>query len=126
MKLSGNIVDVIGNEIFQGTINILNGKINRITREVVSSNVYIAPGLIDAHVHIESSMLPPSEFARAAVSHGTVATVSDPHEIANVLGLAGIEYMIRSADSVPVKFYFSAPSCVPATNFETSGAELKP
>ncbi len=85
---------------------------------------YLLPGFIDAHVHIESSMLVPSEFARAAVVHGTVATVSDPHEIGNVLGVAGVEYMLENAAHVPFKFFFGAPSCVPATTFETAGAEI--
>ncbi len=87
---------------------------------------FILPGLIDAHVHIESSMLVPSEFARLAVVHGTVATVSDPHEIANVLGIAGVDYMVENGKTVPFKFYFGAPSCVPATAFESSGANLGP
>jgi adenine deaminase len=85
---------------------------------------YILPGFIDAHVHIESSLLIPSEFARLAVAHGTVATVSDPHEIANVCGLPGVEFMIRNGNSVPFHFNFGAPSCVPATRFETAGATL--
>ncbi len=85
---------------------------------------FILPGFIDAHVHIESSMLIPSEFARLAVVHGTVATVSDPHEIANVCGIAGVEFMIKNGSTVPFKFYFGAPSCVPATTFETAGATL--
>ena len=84
----------------------------------------LLPGLIDAHVHIESSMLAPTEFARAAVAHGTVATVSDPHEIANVLGVAGVHYMLENAAESPLKFHFGAPSCVPATAFETAGAEI--
>ena len=83
---------------------------------------YICPGFIDAHVHIESSMLVPSEFARLAVVHGTVATVSDPHEIANVCGMEGVDYMIENGKNVPFKFNFGAPSCVPATIFETAGA----
>src|SRR5690606_8153158 len=85
---------------------------------------YLTPGFIDAHVHIESCMLVPSEFARLAVVHGTVATVSDPHEIANVCGVPGVEYMIENSKTVPFKFNFGAPSCVPATNFETAGAVL--
>ena len=84
----------------------------------------IAPGFVDAHIHIESSMLPPAEFARWAVRHGTVATVSDPHEIANVLGVAGVDHMIRDGRRTPFKFNFGAPSCVPATGFETAGAAL--
>ncbi len=85
---------------------------------------FILPGFIDAHIHIESSMLIPSEFARLAVVHGTVATVSDPHEIANVCGMQGVEFMIENGKTVPFKFNFGAPSCVPATTFETAGAEL--
>ena len=89
-----------------------------------SYSTYLLPGFVDAHVHVESSMLVPSEFARAAVLHGTVATVSDPHEIANVLGVPGVEYMLQNAAHVPFKFAFGAPACVPATPFETAGAEL--
>jgi adenine deaminase len=85
---------------------------------------FICPGFIDSHVHIESSMLIPSEFARLAVVHGTVATVSDPHEIANVLGKPGVEFMISNGRQTPFYFYFGAPSCVPATVFETSGDVL--
>jgi adenine deaminase len=85
---------------------------------------YILPGFIDAHVHIESSMLVPSEFAKLAVVHGTVATVSDPHEIANVCGLNGVDFMIENGNTVPFKFHFGASSCVPATIFETAGAAL--
>jgi len=84
------------------------------------------PGFVDAHVHIESSMMVPSEFARLAVLHGTVATVSDPHEIANVCGMEGIRFMINNGDRVPFKFFFGAPSCVPATTFETAGAVITP
>ncbi len=123
-SLSGNIVDVLNRRIFPGTITILNGRINSVTEELVSESQYILPGLIDAHIHIESSMLVPTEFARAAVIHGTVATVSDPHEIANVLGIRGVEFMLDNAEKTPFKFHFSAPSCVPATPFETAGAEL--
>ncbi len=90
----------------------------------MGADFFIIPGFIDAHVHIESSMLIPSEFARLAVVHGTVATVSDPHEIANVCGLQGVEFMIENGKTVPFKFYFGAPSCVPATNFETAGANI--
>lgn len=123
-QLSGNIVDVIKERIYQGTITIHNGKIENIVEEKTGSNQYILPGLIDAHIHIESSMLTPSEFARIAVVHGTVATVSDPHEIANVLGIDGVCFMIENGKQVPFKFYFGAPSCVPATSFESSGAYL--
>lgn len=122
---SGYIVDVICEEIFPGTVHVENGFITSIERnEHAKYNEYIIPGFIDSHVHIESSMLIPSEFARLASVHGTVATVSDPHEIANVLGVNGIRYMIENGKKVPFHFYFGAPSCVPATNFETSGAIL--
>ncbi len=96
----------------------------RILGEEQPGEPYLIPGFIDAHVHIESSMLPPSEFARLATRHGTIATVSDPHEIANVLGLEGVDYMLESAAQVPFHFFFGAPSCVPATPFETAGATL--
>jgi len=123
-SFSGNIVDVLNQRIFQGTVYIKNGRIHSLIEEEVAETHYILPGLIDAHIHIESSMLVPSEFARAAVIHGTVATVSDPHEIANVLGLPGVEFMLENASQTPFKFHFSAPSCVPATPFETAGARL--
>ncbi|MDY6955099.1 MAG: amidohydrolase family protein, partial [Thermodesulfobacteriota bacterium] len=124
--ISGNIVDVLNSEIYPGTLKISDGRIVDLIRDHSLYDTYIIPGLIDAHVHIESSMLTPSEFARLAVIHGTVATVSDPHEIANVLGLDGVNYVIEDGQQVPFKFYFGAPSCVPATNFETAGAELGP
>ena len=121
-KISGNIVDVINKRIFQGTIEVNKGIITSIKEEKVSNSNYILPGFIDAHIHVESSMLIPSQFARLAVVHGTVATVSDPHEIANVLGVKGVKYMIENGEKVNFKFYFGAPSCVPATSFETAGA----
>lgn len=124
--IAGNIIDVVKQRIFQGKISVENGKIVSITEQAVPSQYYIAPGLIDAHIHIESSMLTPSEFAKIAVKFGTVATVSDPHEIANVLGISGVEYMIKNGKEVPLKFYFGAPSCVPATPFESSGAKIGP
>ncbi|MBL7127833.1 MAG: adenine deaminase [Ignavibacteria bacterium] len=123
-KLSGNIVDVINKRIYPGSIEVSDGIIKKITEELTENEQYILPGFIDSHVHIESSMLIPSEFAKLAVVHGTVATVSDPHEIANVLGIEGIRYMIESGKKVPFKFYFGASSCVPATIFETAGAEI--
>lgn len=123
-KFSGNIVDLENKRIFKGTLELSNGKILSVKEEDVKSDKYILPGLIDAHIHIESSMLIPSEFARLAVTHGTVATVSDPHEIANVLGINGIDFMINNGRKVPFKFYFGASSCVPATPFETAGAEI--
>jgi adenine deaminase len=121
-RISGNIVDVISGEIFPGTMQIRDGRIEDIRRNGGEYDTCIIPGLVDSHVHIESSMLVPSEFARLAVRHGTVATVSDPHEIANVLGLEGVRYMVENGKSVPFKFFFGAPSCVPATSFETAGA----
>ncbi|MEW5758244.1 MAG: adenine deaminase [Candidatus Omnitrophota bacterium] len=123
-EISGNIVDVLNKEIYSATLIIDNGKIIDIRKDNNSYNTYILPGLIDSHIHIESSLLTPSEFARLAVIHGTVAAVSDPHEIANVLGIPGINYMIDSGNKVPFKFYFGASSCVPATEFETSGARI--
>jgi adenine deaminase len=127
VKVSGNIVDLFSNKISFGQLIIEAGKIASV--EVIEPNEkpgepYLLPGFVDSHVHIESSMLVPSEFAKLAVVHGTVATVSDPHEIANVCGLAGVEYMIENGKTVPFKFNFGAPSCVPATTFETAGAVL--
>lgn len=124
LEISGNLVDIIGERIFPAKITVENGKISKIERASEKLDEYLIPGFVDSHIHIESSMLPPAEFARLAVVHGTVATVSDPHEIANVLGIEGVNYMIKNGEQVPFKFYFGAPSCVPATPFETSGAEI--
>jgi adenine deaminase len=123
-KIEGQIVDVRAGNIFSGIVEVVNGEIAKITPARVETQQFIAPGFIDAHVHIESSMLPPTEFARLAVPHGTVATISDPHEIGNVLGSEGVRYMIQEGKRSPFKFYFGAPSCVPATPFETAGAEI--
>lgn len=123
-SVSGNIVDVVNMRIYKGTVRINDGKIASVDAGSVPEEQFILPGLIDAHVHIESSMLLPSEFARLAVVHGTVATVSDPHEIANVLGIEGVNFMINNGKKSQFKFFFGAPSCVPATPFETSGASL--
>lgn len=123
-KYSGNIVDVLNENIFPGTIYVDQGKIINITHDNEEYDSFILPGFIDSHVHIESSMLPPSEFARIAVAHGTVACVSDAHEIANVMGVDGVKYMIENGKTFPFHFYFSAPSCVPATGMETSGATI--
>lgn len=123
-EFRGNIVDVVGERIFKGIVIVRDSKIEVVREEENSENVYILPGLIDAHIHIESSMLIPSEFARLAVVHGTVGTVSDPHEIANVLGVKGVRFMIENGKKVPFKFYFGASSCVPATGFETAGGSL--
>lgn len=124
-RISGRIVDVHRRTEFPGTIEVAGGVIRGITRDDrVRSRRLLLPGLVDAHIHIESSMLPPAEFARHAVVHGTVATVSDPHEIANVLGVAGVDYMIADGRRSPFKFFFGASPCVPATTFETAGAKL--
>lgn len=122
--ISGNIVDVVKKRIFPGTVTVRNGIIASITSSEDIFATFILPGFIDAHVHVESSMLIPSEFARLAVPHGTVATVSDPHEIGNVLGIEGVRYMTRNGSKVPFHFFFGAPSCVPATSFETAGATI--
>lgn len=125
LSVTGNLVDVHQKKIYPAEIIVEDERIVEINSlDPQSSNFrhYILPGFIDAHVHIESSMLIPSEFARLAVVHGTVATVSDPHEIANVCGMKGVEYMIDNGKKVPFKFNFGAPSCVPATTFETAGA----
>ncbi|MBE9259614.1 adenine deaminase [Dolichospermum sp. LEGE 00246] len=124
LTLSGNIVDVLHRRIFPGTIHITDGRIQTIVQDQGQYSQYILPGFIDAHVHIESSMLVPTEFARLATVHGTVATVSDPHEIANVLGLEGVEFMVDNAAQTPLKIAFGFPACVPATEFETAGAKL--
>ncbi len=123
-EISGNIVDVLNNRIYTGTIHIVDGIIRSIEENTNSYNNFIMPGFVDAHIHIESSMLTPYEFARVALLHGTVATVSDPHEIANVLGLKGVYYMMENAKGAMLKFNFGAPSCVPATTFESAGATL--
>lgn len=111
--------------MYSGIVEWSHGVITSVRQDdSVTEDVYIMPGLIDAHVHVESSMLVPSEFARIAVTHGTVATVSDPHEIGNVCGIEGVKYMIDDGARTPFKFAFGAPSCVPATMFETAGAEI--
>ena len=124
MILEGNIIDIENQRIYNGEVCVENGIIKSITEKDNLSDQYILPGFVDSHIHIESSMLVPSEFARLAVIHGTVATVSDPHEIANVLGTAGVYYMIENGKKVPFKFNFGAPSCVPATTFESAGAVI--
>ena len=122
MIIQGNIVDIQNRTIFKGEVEVRGEKIVEIRESNHSTETFILPGFVDAHIHIESSMLVPSEFAKIAVTHGTVATVSDPHEIANVLGLAGVDFMIENGKKVPLKFNFGAPSCVPATSFESAGA----
>jgi adenine deaminase len=122
MLVKGNIVDIQNRKIYKGEVEVENGKIKAIREANHDAENYILPGFVDAHIHIESSMLVPSEFAKIAVIHGTVATVSDPHEIANVLGVKGVDFMIENGKKVPLKFNFGAPSCVPATSFESAGA----
>ena len=123
-QVVGNVVDIAGRRTYPAEVTVEAGRIAAINPTDARPTTFLLPGFIDAHVHIESSMLVPSEFARAAVVHGTVATVSDPHEIGNVLGVAGVHYMLENAAHVPLKFNFGAPSCVPATTFETAGAEI--
>ncbi|MGG9971317.1 adenine deaminase [Ferruginibacter sp. SUN002] len=130
-SVKGNIVDIFNKEIFFGEVVVEDGKIKSIEKTTddgleIRDNTapFILPGFVDSHVHVESSMLVPSEFGKLAVVHGTVATISDPHEIANVCGIEGVEYMIANGKTVPFKFHFGAPSCVPATIFETAGAAL--
>jgi adenine deaminase len=121
-EVTANVVDVVGGRIFPATVMVEAGRIKGIEPTAERPSGYLLPGLVDAHVHIESSLLAPTAFARAAVLHGTVASVSDPHEIANVLGRAGVEWMVADGERSPFKFHFGAPSCVPATTMETSGA----
>lgn len=123
-QLSGNLIDILQQEIYPATVHIEAGHIRQIVRNSNQYDQYLLPGFVDAHVHIESSMLTPAAFARLAVVHGTVATVSDPHEIANVLGVEGVNYMIANGRQTPFKCCFGAPSCVPATPFETAGATV--
>ncbi|RYY56738.1 MAG: adenine deaminase [Chitinophagaceae bacterium] len=127
ISIKARLADAFARRTYPAEITISNGRISQITELTSTGDTvlpYILPGFTDSHVHIESSMLVPSEFAKMAVVHGTVATVSDPHEIANVCGPAGVEFMIENGRTVPFKFNFGAPSCVPATTFETAGATL--
>ena len=126
-SIIGNIADIPARRFYYGEITVAGGKIisiNKMSDEPEHGEPYICPGFIDSHVHIESSMLVPAEFAKLAVVHGTTGTISDPHEIANVCGMAGVQFMIADGKQVPFKFHFGAPSCVPATIFETAGAAL--
>lgn len=125
MVISGTIVDVIRRKQFKGRLYIEGGVIADIQPDIDVNPVYILPGLIDSHVHVESSMLTPARFAQNAVRYGVVSTVSDPHEIANVCGVAGIEFMLENAQSTPFKFFFGVPSCVPATSFDFGGAIIE-
>jgi adenine deaminase len=124
MKIAGMLVDIHLRDIYPAEISVSAGVIESIIRIDRAPEVFIIPGLIDSHIHIESSMITPGAFALTAVKHGTTSVVSDPHEIANVLGIDGVNYMIEDGKKVPLKFNFGAPSCVPATDFESSGASL--
>ena len=124
IRISGQLVDVVARSIRPAIITISGTKIKSVEYVGEAPNVYLIPGFVDAHIHIESSMLLPAEFARQSVVHGTVACVCDPHEIANVCGVEGIDYMIENGKQSPLKFYFGAPSCVPATEFDSAGAVL--
>ena len=124
MIISGQLIDIHNRLIYPARIKIKGRLIEKIEKAGSAQDIYILPGLTDAHIHIESSMVTPGSFAKAAVSRGTTAVVSDPHEIANVLGVPGVRYMIQDAAGVPLKFYFGAPSCVPATTFESAGAVI--
>ncbi len=124
MIIKGNLVDIIQRKISHVALHVTNGRVSKLEQLAGEGDQFILPGFVDAHVHIESSMLVPSEFAKLAVVHGTVATVSDPHEIANVMGVEGVQYMIDNGNTVPLKFNFGVPSCVPATDFETAGATV--
>ena len=130
MSFTAFILDVLTDSVYPARITIKNGVFEEIVPIVLDEDIKVdvegllIPGLIDSHIHIESSMLTPAQFAKIAVRHGTTSVICDPHEIANVCGIEGIEFMIENASQVPFNFYFSAPSCVPATSFETSGAVL--
>ncbi len=124
VRISGHLVDVVSGQVRDGSVIVREGKIAGIKEHPVPHGPFILPGFVDSHIHIESSMMPPASFAQVAVRFGTVATVSDPHEIANVLGAPGIDYMLESARQTPLKFHLGCPSCVPATSFETAGATL--
>lgn len=122
--ISANLIDIFQRRIYPALVTVENGIIASVAETIEAVENFILPGFIDAHVHIESSMLVPTSFARMAVVHGTIATVSDPHEIANVCGIDGVQYMIDNSRLTPFKFFFGAPSCVPATFFETAGAHI--
>ncbi len=123
-RISGNLVDPVARRIRPATLTIAAGRIAAIAVDSWEHATWLLPGFVDAHIHVESSLLPPAEFARMAVAHGTVATVSDPHEIANVLGIPGVDYMLDDAARSPFTFHFGAPSCVPATAFDHAGATI--
>ncbi len=128
---NAKLVNVFSNEVYLTDVAIKEewiagiGKGYMGVKEIDLDGKYLCPGFIDAHVHIESSMVPPREFARVVIPHGVTTVVSDPHEIANVLGLEGIRFMLQDAKYGPMSMFVDAPSCVPATNMETSGSQLE-
>ncbi|MFN8210855.1 MAG: adenine deaminase [Bacteroidales bacterium] len=124
MKIKGRFVDIFRREIYPAIVDVENGIIKAVERSHENADVFILPGLIDSHVHIESSMVTPGAFSLTAVRHGTIGAVSDPHEIANVMGIDGVNYMMEDAGKVPFYFWFGAPSCVPATSFESAGGSV--
>jgi adenine deaminase len=124
MIIKSNFIDFLSRTIYPASIELRNGKVFEISIDEGPYNTYLLPGLIDSHIHIESSMCTPGAFAVAAVSRGTTSVISDPHEIGNVLGVKGVEFMIDDSKKVPLKYFFGAPSCVPATDYETSGASI--
>ena len=124
--ISGRLIDLHRREIYPAEISLANGRISSLRRLESAPEIWILPGFVDAHVHVESSMLPPSEFAPLALAQGTLATISDPHEIANVLGEEGVRWMADNGKNTPLHFHFGAPSCVPATVFETAGDSIEP
>lgn len=124
--VKGQVIDIFNKKIYKGAIHISNGIIQKIEKVDHEENQFLLPGFVDAHIHIESSMVTPCAFAKTALRHGTVATVSDPHEIANVCGIDGVNYMVEDANKASLKFFFGAPSCVPATHFENAGAKITP
>lgn len=126
LRISANLVDPLARRIRPATITVEGGRIADVHFDEAEHPTWILPGFVDSHLHVESSLLPPSELARMAIVHGTVAAVSDPHEIANVLGVPGIEYMLSDARGIPFKLHFGAPSCVPATPFDHAGATIGP
>ena len=125
-SVKGKVVDLVRRDMFPAEIRIEKGVIAEIKRINDNIKEYILPGFVDAHVHVESSMVTPVEFSRAAIRHGTISAVSDPHEIANVLGIEGISFMTENAERSPMKFLFGAPSCVPATPFESDRSCVPP
>jgi len=124
-EVTGNIVDIFNRVIYPGKVLINNhGKIHDIIKSANVDDFYLIPGFVDSHVHIESSMLTPVQFGKQAFKHGTVAVVSDPHEIANVCGIDGIQFMLNNAKQSCLKYFFGVPSCVPATNYDINGFEI--